>query len=113
MFGNAARLVTMTHSMPALQESSNHQEPVEQQKKTGKKVGHWAKTGKFKVTAKKPGEPNSEDKSARRDNEAGPKPKKKTPYKLHVKELKTEGSKLAIRKMLNWKKATKTMRENN
>ena len=98
MFGNAARSVTMTNSMPALQESSNHQEPVEQQKKTGKKASHWTKTGKFKVTTKKPGEPNSKDKSARRDNEAGPKLSKKTPYELRDEELKPEGSKLSIRK---------------
>ena len=94
MFGSTAQSVTrMVNSLPALQELSSHQEPVEQQKKTGKKAGHWAKAGKFKVAAKIPVKSDRSGKSAMRDNEAGPKPKKKTPYELRDEGLKTERSK--------------------
>ena len=53
MFGNAARLVTrMTNSMPALQESSSHQEPIEQQKKTGRRQATGLKLENSKLLLK-------------------------------------------------------------
>ena len=90
MFGNAARSTTITTTMPTLQENTSYQKPVEQQKRNRKKASNWAKSGKFKVTNKKPGEPNSQNQTVRRHNEARPKSSEKTPYELRDEELKTE-----------------------
>ena len=90
MFGNAARSTTITTTMPTLQELTSYQKPVEQQKRSRKKASNWAKSGKFKVTNKKPGKPNSQNQTVRRHNEARPKSSKKTPYELRDEELKTE-----------------------
>ena len=66
-----------------------------------KKAGHWSRFGKFKVATKKTLRPDYRGTSTMGDNDAGPKPRKKTPYKLRDQELKTEESKLARRKILD------------
>ena len=76
MFGNAARSTTVINPMPALQELANYQKPKVQQKRNRQKASNWAKSGKFKVTNQKSGEPNSQNQTVRKHNKTRSKPKK-------------------------------------
>ena len=82
-----------------------------QQAKTGEKVGHRSKFGRFKADTKKTQGSNHRGTTTMKHRDVGPRPRKKTPYELRDQELKAEESELAKRKLWTGKAAAAKTQE--